>query len=107
MTSNGLGGTFQIGGGVRSGVSAPPAEGTAPLAGATPATAPGAAANAVPAASTNLPPPPETCPEPYYEDLEVCPGPWAQQCPMCGSAIRWEMFGGRCLAQRKVPEALK
>ena len=100
VTSNGRGGTYQIGGAGSSGNSAPTAEGTAPLPDATPATAPGAAPDAVRAEPTNhlLPPPPDSCPEPYYEDLEAGPGRWTPQCPLCGSAVRWEMFGG----QRKV-----
>jgi hypothetical protein len=82
VTSNGRGGTYQIGGAVSSNASAPTAEGTAPLPDATPATAPGAAPDAVPAEPTEW----------ALGDLEVCPGPWAQSCPMCGSAIRWEIF---------------
>ena len=45
VTSNGRGGTYQIGGAVSSNASAPTAEGTAPLPDATPATAPGAASS--------------------------------------------------------------
>ena len=45
VTSNGRGGTYQIGGAGSSNASAPTAEGTAPLPDATPATAPGAASS--------------------------------------------------------------